>query len=100
MRYNALHLIAITEVSMETQLTVRLPGDLHERLARAAKRIGLKRSDVARLAIQRYLEEAEQVARPRPYDLAKDLIGSLDSRVGDIGARHREYLLARFRKRG
>ncbi len=84
---------------METQLSVRLPGALHERLARIAKRLGLKRSDVARLAIQRYCDEAESAARPRPYDLAKGLIGSLDSGVGDIGARHRDYLLARFRKR-
>lgn len=85
---------------METQLTVRLPGALHERLARAAKRLGLKRSDVARLAIQRYLDEAEAAPSPRAYDLVKDLIGSLHSGVGDIGSRHREYLLARFRKRG
>ncbi len=85
---------------MESQLTIRLPAVLHERLARAAKRSGLKRSDVARMAIQRYLDEAEHAARPRPYDLVKDLIGSLHSGVGDIGARHREYLLARFRKRG
>jgi len=85
---------------MEAQLTVRLPGDLHERLSRTAMRIGLKRSDVARLAIQRYLDEADQAVGPRPYDLAKDLIGSLRSGVGDIGSRHREYLLERFRKRG
>lgn len=85
---------------METQLTIRLPGVLHERLARAAKRIGLKRSDVARLAIQRYLDETERMSGPRPYDQVKDLIGSLDSGVSDLGSRHREYLLARFRKRG
>ncbi len=85
---------------METQLTVRLPGDMHERLARAAKRLGLKRSDVARLAIQRYLDEVDRARSPRPYDLVQDLVGSLDSGVSDLGSRHREYLLARFRKRG
>ncbi len=85
---------------MEAQLTVRLPGDLHQRLARAAKRLGLKRSDVARLAIQRYLDEAERGGQPRPYDLVRDLVGSVASGVSDLGSRHREYLLARFRKRG
>ena len=85
---------------MDTQLTVRLPGDLHERLVRAAKRLGLKRSDVARLAIRRYLEDADVNPRPRPYDLVKDLIGSVNSGRSDVGSRHREYLLARFRKRG
>ncbi len=85
---------------MESQLTIRLPAHLHERLARAAKRSGLKRSDVARMAIQRYLEDAEVNPRPRPYDLVKDLIGSVNSGRSDVGSRHREYLLARFRKRG
>jgi len=85
---------------MEAQVSVRLPGALYERIGRAAKRLGLKRSDVVRLAVQRYLDDAEQAAHPRPYDLVKDLVGSLRSGVGDIGARHREYLLARFRKRG
>ncbi len=85
---------------MEAQVSVRLPGPLHKRLARAAKRLGLKRSDVVRLAVQRFLDEAEQVAHPRPYDLVKDLGGSVRSGAGDIGSRHREYLLARFRKRG
>lgn len=85
---------------MEAQLTVRLPGGLHERLVRAANRLGLKRSDVARMAIQRYLDETEHAPRARPYDAVKDLIGSVDSGLSDIGSRHREYLLKRFRKRG
>lgn len=85
---------------MEAQLTIRLSGVLHGRLARAAKRSGLKRSDLARMAIQRYLDEAELSPRPRPYDLIKDLIGSVDSGRSDVGSRHREYLLARFRNRG
>jgi hypothetical protein len=51
------------------------------------------------MAIQRYLDDAEHMARARPYDAVKDLIGSLDSGVSDIGSRHREHLLARFRKR-
>ena len=85
---------------MDTQFTLRLPEVLHDRLTRAANRLGLKRSHVARLAIQRYLDETEHTPRTRPYDAVKDLIGSLDSGVSDIGSRHREYLLRRFRKRG
>jgi predicted DNA-binding protein len=85
---------------MESQLTIRLPEPLHNRLTRAASHLGLKRSDVARMAIQRYLDETEHMSRVRPYDAVKDLIGSLDSGVSDIGSQHRKYLLARFRKRG
>lgn len=84
---------------METQLTVRLPGTLHERLARTAKRLGLKRSDVARMAIQRYVDEVEAAPRPRPYEQIQDLLGSLHSGVSDLGSRHREHLLAHFRRR-
>ena len=85
---------------MEAQVTVRLSGALHERLARVAKRLGLKRSDVIRMAIQRYLDEAEIAPRPRPYEQIQDLLGSLHSGVSDLGSRHREHLLARFRRRG
>jgi hypothetical protein len=52
------------------------------------------------MAIQRYLDEAERGGQPRPYDLVRDLVGSVASGVSDLGSRHREYLLARFRKRG
>ena len=85
---------------METQLTIRLPGVLHERLARIAKRLGRKRSDVARLAIQRYLDEAERAARPRPYEQVQDLLGSLASGIPDLCSRHRDHLMAQFRRRG
>jgi Arc/MetJ-type ribon-helix-helix transcriptional regulator len=85
---------------MEAQVSVRLPRPLHKRLARAAKRLGLTRSDVVRLAVQRYLDEAERAAHPRPYDPVKDLVGSLRGGVGDLGSRHRDDLVARFRRRG
>jgi hypothetical protein len=52
------------------------------------------------MAIRRYLDEAERLSRFRPFDRVKDLIGSVDSGVSDIGTRHREFLLDRFRKRG
>lgn len=84
---------------MESQLTVRLPGELHERLGRLAKRLGRKRSEVARLAIQRYLDEAERPALPRAYEQVQDLLGCLDSGLPDLGSRQRDYLLARFRRR-
>lgn len=36
----------------------------------------------------------------RPYERVHDLLGSLDSRVSDLGSRHRDHLLAYFRRRG
>jgi hypothetical protein len=78
---------------------MRLPEALHRRLDRAAKRMGRRRSDIARLALQRYLDEMEGTQRPRPYEQVQDLLGSLDSGVSDLGSRHREHLLAYFRQR-
>lgn len=82
---------------MESQLTMRLSETLHRRLARAAKRFGRKRSDIARLALQRYLDEMEGTPRHRLYDEVRDLLGSLDSGVSDLASAHGENLLAHLR---
>lgn len=85
---------------METQLTIRLPESLHERLARVAKTLGRKRSDVARMAIQRFLEDTERASRRNPYEQVRDLLGALDSGVSDLGSRHRDYIVSYLRRRG
>ncbi len=46
---------------MESQLTIRLSEALHRRLKRVAKSLG-RRSDLARLAVQRYLDEIGRIA--------------------------------------
>ena len=85
---------------MESQITIRLPGTLRRRLDRVAKSVGRRRSDLARLAVQRYLDELEGESAPRPYERVRDLLGSVDSGVSDLGSRHRDHLLAYFRRRG
>lgn len=85
---------------MESQITIRLPGTLRRRLDRVAKSVGRRRSDLARLAVQRYLDELESESAPRPYERVRDLLGSIDSGVSDLGSRHRDHLLAYFRRRG
>ncbi len=79
---------------MEQQLTLRLSGDLAERLDRAAKRLRRKRSEVVRLALEQYL--AVQVEE-RPIERVRDLLGRVESGVPDLGQRHREYLVKRLR---
>jgi len=85
---------------MESQITIRLPETLRRRLDRMAKNVGRRRSDLARLAVQRYLDELESESAPRPYERVRDLLGSVDSGVSDLGSRHRDHLLAYFRRRG
>lgn len=81
---------------MESQMTLRLPADLAGKLERSAKRLKRKRSDVVRLALHQYLE-TESVAS-RPIDQVRDLLGSVESGVPDLGQRHREHLIARLRR--
>ena len=78
---------------MESQLTLRLPAELSGKLDRAAKRMNRKRSDVARLALTQFLDGGEPAGRP--VDRVRDLLGSVESGVPDLGTRHREHLLAR-----
>jgi len=79
---------------MVRQLTVRLPDDLAEQLDSAARRLERNRSEVVRLALQHYLAFQPDV---RPFDRMRDLTGSIESGVPDLGQRHREYLLQRLR---
>ena len=81
---------------MESQLTLRLPMELAGKLERSAKRLKRKRSDVVRLALNQFLE-AEPSAT-RPVDRVRDLLGSVESGVPDLGQRHREHLIARLRR--
>ena len=82
---------------MESQLTLRLPAGLAGKLELAAKRLKRKRPEVVRLALGQFLD-AEPAAGTRPVDLVRDLIGSVESGVPDLGQRHREHLIARLRR--
>ena len=81
---------------MESQLTLRLPMELAGKLERLAKRLKRKRSDVVRLALNQFLEA--EPAATRPVDRVRDLLGSVESGVPDLGQRHREHLIARLRR--
>ncbi len=78
---------------METQLTVRLPADLTDALARASRKSGRRNSDIVRAALREYLNARPAGAGLRPAERVRALIGSLDSGVADLAEQHREYLL-------
>ncbi len=79
---------------MEHQLTLRLSADLSERLDLAAKRLARKRSDIVRLALEQFLSAQVET---RPIEQVRDLLGSIESGLPDLGQRHREYLMKRVR---
>ena len=80
---------------MESQLTLRLPVALAEKLERSARRLKRKRSDVVRQALEQFLD-----SRPEghPIDRVRDLLGSVETGVSDLGQRHREHLIRRLRR--
>ncbi len=80
---------------MESQLTLRLPAALAAKLERAARRLKRKRSDVVRQALEQFLDAGPEI---RPIDRVRDLLGSVDTGVADLGQRHREHLIRRLRR--
>ena len=80
---------------MESQLTLRLPAELAEKLERSARRLKRKRSDVVRQALEQFLDAGPEV---RPIDRVRDLLGSVETGVSDLGQRHREHLIRRLRR--
>ena len=80
---------------MDSQLTLRLPGELADKLGRSAKRLKRKRSDVVRLALEQFLDSEPDT---RPVERVRDLLGSVQSGLPDLGQRHREHLIQRLRR--
>ncbi len=76
---------------MQSQITVRLDEDFHEQIANVAKRLRRKRSDIVRLALEKFISEIDGLNESKPYDQVKGLIGSVSSGIPNLGEAHREY---------
>ena len=76
---------------MPSQITVRLDEEFHEQIANVAKRLRRKRSDIVRLALEKFISEIDGLTESKPYDQVKGLIGSVSSGIPNLGEAHREY---------
>ena len=74
------------------QMTIRMPDETGEKLDLLARKMGLKRSDIARMALKSFIEEKLRSEESRPYDRLAHVIGAVDSGITDLGQRHREHL--------
>ncbi len=83
---------------MQSQLTVRVTEDLNSEITRYAKKLHLKRSDIIRMALEKFLGEIKTDEKIKPYEKVKNLLGVLDSGISNLGEDHREYLLKRIKK--
>ena len=80
------------------QLTVRMSDDYEEKITLLAKRMGLKRSDIVRMALKQFVEENLESDQKTPFQRIGYLLGTVESGIKDLGQRHREYLIQRIRK--
>jgi len=80
------------------QLTVRMPDDYARKIAILAEKMGLKKSDIARLALKQFVEENLRNDQSTPYQKVMHLLGSVESGTKDLGQRHRHYLMKKIRK--
>ena len=83
---------------MQSQITVRLDEEFQEQITNVAKRLRRKRSDIVRLALEKFISEIDELNESKPYDQVKGLIGSVSSGIPNLGEAHREYLVKKFKK--
>ena len=79
------------------QLTIRIPDEYSLKIDKLTKKMGLKKSDIARLALKQFLEENSVEEEEKPFDKIKHLLGSSESKIEDLGQRHRDYLIVKIK---
>ena len=81
------------------QLTIRLPDDYIIKVQQIAKTSGLKKSDITRMAIKKFIDNYGHDKEANPYAKAKRLIGVVESGIPDLGTNHRKYLINSIKRR-
>ena len=80
------------------QLTVRMPDEYQSKLAELTREMGLKRSDIVRMALRQFIEENLKRKSITPFEKVSNLLGTAESGIKDLGQRHRDYLIEKIRK--
>ena len=84
---------------MGNPMALRLDEKTRKRIAELAARRGMTRSALVREAIATLIEKEERRAVERPYDLVKDLLGSVHGgdpgRSADVGRKVTRMLRGR-----
>ena len=80
------------------QFTIRVPDEYGQKIAVLAKKMGLKKSDIARLALKQFIEQNLTEEQSTPYEKVQQILGSVESGIKDLGQRHRDYLIQRIKR--
>ncbi len=78
------------------QFTIRMPEEYLSKIEQISKSTGLKKSDITRMAIRKFIEEYSDDNEKKPYLKARRLLGVIESGISDLGQNHRKYLLKRI----
>ena len=79
------------------QLTIRMPEEYFFKIEQIAKLSGLKKSDVTRMAIRKFIEEYASGDDTDLYSKTKGMIGVVESGISDLGQNHRKYLIKKIK---
>jgi metal-responsive CopG/Arc/MetJ family transcriptional regulator len=74
-----------------------MPEKFMFKIEQIAKASGLKKSDITRMAIRKFLEDYRVEEEGDLYSKAKRLIGVVESGISDLGQNHREYLINKIK---
>ena len=79
------------------QLTIRMPKEYLTQIEQIAKSTGLKKSDITRMAIKKFIEKHGDKEELNLYVKSKSLIGLIESGIPDLGQNHRKYLIQKIK---
>jgi len=80
------------------QLTIRTSDEITLKIEQIAKSMGLKKSDVTRMALKKFTDDyLNETKEDRPYQKVKHLIGIVESGKKDLGQAHREYMINKIK---
>lgn len=83
---------------MQGQLTIRLSRTLKQGLEALSSRFHQKRSEIVRMALERFIAEETISEAPSPWQKVQHLAGAVETGVNDLGEAHREHLRSRFKR--
>jgi len=78
------------------QLTIRMPDEVGEKIDVLSKRLGLKKSDVVRLALRQFADDNMGGDERTPFQRVKHLVGIGESGISDLGRRHRDHMVKKI----
>ena len=80
------------------QLTIRIPDEYMSKIDLIAKKMGLRKSDITRMAIRKFVDEyGDYDEKAKPYDKVKHLLGIAESGISDLGQNHRKHLVDKIK---